>query len=767
MKKFLPFLLLISSFAFGQTTTTDIKGFVYDHETGEPAIFVNVVLAGTTYGNQTDVNGFFSIKKVPIGEYTITAFALGYDSSSQKIQLKADDILNVKLSIAKKSRQLRGVKVTGRKMERMTNTQVSTFQVSPTQIKQLPSVGGEPDLAQYLQIVPGVVSSGDQGGQLYIRGGSPIQNKITLDGMTIYNPFHSIGLFSVFETDIMKNADVKTAGFNAEDGGATSAVIDVTTRDGNRKRLSGKISANTFAGKVLLEGPLKKMTDNNSGSSSFLITAKSSYLDKSAPIFYKYADTAGHGLQYNFTDIYAKLSFNSNSGSKLNLFGFDFSDNANYQGKLKYGWTSYGMGANFVISPAGATTLISGQVSGSQYGLTLTESDGLPRTSTIGGFTMKIDFGYMLENYSNFNYGIELNNYKTTYTFYNALGTEYGDGFDQSTTELAGYAKYKKVIGKFIIEPGLRLPYYATLNAASVEPRFDMKYNATSNVRFKFAAGRYSQNLISTKSDRDVVNLFTGFLSGPEEDIRNTNGQIADSKLQKAWHAVAGVEYDVIKNIELTAETYYKDFTQLINLNRDKIYNSDPNFIVETGNAYGIDFLAKYDYKRFYFWAGYSLAYTNRFDGTLNADGSKYYYQPSFDRRHNLNLLSAYTFGKNLNWETSIRYNFGTGFPFTQTQGYYEKFNFADGVTANYINQSGDLGIKYDALLNQGRLPNYHRVDFSIKRKFYVGKRGLLEANFSITNVLNRENIFYFDRVTSQRINQLPILPALGFNYTF
>ena len=120
-----------------------------------------------------------------------------------------------------------------------------------------------------------------------------------------------------------------------------------------------------------------------------------------------------------------------------------------------------------------------------------------------------------------------------------------------------------------------------------------------------------------------------------------------------------------------------------------------------------------------------------------------------------------------LNWETSLRYNFGTGFPFTLTQGYYENYNFTNGVTANYVNNQGSLGIDYDTKLNGGRLPNYHRVDFAIKRKFFVGNRGVLEANFSITNVLNYANIFYFDRVSAQRINQLPLLPAAGVNYSF
>src|SRR5690606_36905776 len=97
-----------------------------------------------------------------------------------------------------------------------TEVKMSVTKVTPKEIKSMPSIGGDPDLAQYLQVLPGVTFTGDQGGQLYIRGGSPIQNKVLLDGMIIYNPFHSIGLFSVFDTDIMRNADVYTGGFKDE-----------------------------------------------------------------------------------------------------------------------------------------------------------------------------------------------------------------------------------------------------------------------------------------------------------------------------------------------------------------------------------------------------------------------------------------------------------------------------------------------------------------------------------------------------------------------
>ncbi len=139
-------------------------------------------------------------------------------------------------------------------------------------------MGSEPDFAQYVQVLPGVIFTGDQGGQLYIRGGAPIQNKVLLDGMVVYNPFHSIGFFSVFDSDIIRSADVYTGGFNAEYGGRISSVMDIVTKDGNRNRQSGKISASTFGSKLLLEGPLFKTEDQSKTSLSYVFSGKTYYI---------------------------------------------------------------------------------------------------------------------------------------------------------------------------------------------------------------------------------------------------------------------------------------------------------------------------------------------------------------------------------------------------------------------------------------------------------------------------------------------------------
>ena len=120
-----------------------------------------------------------------------------------------------------------------------------------------------------------------------------------------------------------------------------------------------------------------------------------------------------------------------------------------------------------------------------------------------------------------------------------------------------------------------------------------------------------------------------------------------------------------------------------------------------------------------------------------------------------------------MDWEISARWNMGSGFPFTKTQGFYESINFLDGVSTDYTTVNGDLGIIYEDELNQGRLPYYHRRDLSGKKKFNFTERVKMEVVVSVTNVYDRENVFFFDRVRYERVNQLPILPSLALNLSF
>ena len=141
-------------------------------------------------------------------------------------------------------------------------------------------------------------------------------------------------------------------------------------------------------------------------------------------------------------------------------------------------------------------------------------------------------------------------------------------------------------------------------------------------------------------------------------------------------------------------------------------------------------------------------------------------YYPHFDRRHNSNLVASYNFGRNNSWKTDLRWNLGSGFPFTQTKGFYENLTFSQGINTNYTNNSGELGIEY-AALNEGRLPYYHRLDISISKELKINKKSIVNINASITNIYNRQNIFYFNRIEYERVNQLPLMPSVGISMSF
>lgn len=765
------FNLAVAVSALGQCT---VKGVLFDEKNGEAIPFANVVLDGTTHGCATDINGFFLINKVPEGKYTLKVKYVGYEEYSEEVTLVKNKIVTKTIHLKPAAQMLKAVEITdSKKEERQMQTQVSVQKITSSQIQQMPSIGGTADLAQYMQVLPGVSSTGDQGGQLYIRGGSMIQNLTLLDGMIVYNPFHSIGLYSIFETDVILNANIYTGGFGAEYGGRMSSVMDITTRDGNKRHHSGKIGLNTFGGSLILEGPLKRENSKSKSTISYLLTAKNSYLSKTSKIFYNYIDG---GLPFDFLDLYGKLSFNSGTGSKLNIFGFRFDDQVlGYQAIADYHWQNYGAGTNFTLV-TGASAILEGCVAYSNYTITLDDGSSDKKFSEIGGFNATMQITNFIGT-DKLKYGFSIEGYTTDYQYIN----EYKKRISQHepSTNISLFATYKWHAGKWLIDPGIRLMYYATLAEPSLEPRLAAKYNITSDLRLKLAGGLYSQIFLDARSDNDIVNLFSGFLTG-SADLNKPDSFKGEQRdcVQKAKHLVVGLEYDLTEHITLNAEFYYKYFDQLLNANRDKMYDdgnisdyADPSspyfkpeylrkdYIIEEGMATGLDFSARMDLERLYLWATYSLGYVERTNEVQT-------YTPHYDRRHTVNLLATYALGEWREWEISGRWTFGSGYPFTETQGVFQRLFFPSSIGSDYTTENGDYDIYYGELY-KGRLPSYHRLDLGVKRKFSLGAHSILELNLSATNVYSRENIFYFNRATFERVNQLPILVCFGATMTF
>lgn len=772
------FFSMFTVFSFYAQETGTIRGFVYDKANGEPVIFTNVKIKGTGIGSPTDVNGFYQISNAPVGEVVLEITNIQYLNKEIPLTVLKGKIVSQNVYLEEDDNLLGEVEISAEGQEAKKQVKMSMIKATKKEIQAVPSIGGEADIATYFQTVPGVVTTGDQGGQMYVRGGSPVQNKVLLDGMVVYNPFHSIGFFSVFDTEIIRNADIYTGGFSSQYGGRISSVMDITTKDGNKSKLAGRVAVNPFGSKLTLEGPIKKLKDNGGSTISYVLSAKTSYLEKTSKLFYSYVDTAG--LPFNYTDLYGKVSINGANGSKANFFGYNFSDNVKWKELLDLKWDSYGAGANFVMIPAATPVLIEGRFNVSDYKISLAERDPYTnlvdtskgRHSGINNFTLGFDFKYFKKD-DEIKYGIEISGFKTDFNFKNSVGRTIQQV--QNTTQLAGYVDYKIVRNRFVLNPGFRVQYYASLGNISPEPRLGIKFNANEKFRLKFAGGMYSQNLISAISDKDVVNLFYGFLSGPDnlqKTVIKKDGteKVVKHKLQKATHAILGAEYDIAKHWGLNVEGYYKWFTQLSNLNRNKIYEDGPNdypdvlkkdFIIETGAAYGVDFVLKYSDDRFYLWTVYSLAKVTRWNGTQT-------YSPVFDRRHNINLVATYLLGKHKKWEINARWNYGSGLPFTQVQGYTQFPNFnSGGINTNYTtSNSSNVDIVYGSIY-KGRLSAYHRMDIAVKRKLKLKNKSLIELTASVTNVYSRKNIFYVEPVANKRVYQLPILPSFGFSWSF
>ncbi len=785
----LTLFLLTSLSVYSQEYT--VRGVLFNKENGEPMPYEKVRLmtmdSSTIAGAITDVDGLFSIAKVEVGNYIIKIESFGYETVTKNIEIsKAKGISDFTFEMEKdKSIQdIEGVKVSGDLKRKQNEVLISQLKLDKKGLERIPSVGAENDIIAAFSVTPGVVTTGDQGGQLYVRGGTPIQNKILLDGMTIYNPFHSIGFFSIFETELVKNVDIYTGGFDAMYGGRISSVMDITYRDGNSKKFSGKVSASPFMAKAVLEGPIKKK--DGPGGVSYVFSAKHSLIDYSSSTIYPNINrdttlnsegeqVVSAGMPFNFTDLYGKITIKGSGRSKVSFFGFSNNDNVNYDA-ANITWKQGGGGVNFLMVPSSSPLFIRGHVNGSSFSTQFNEiiavGDTLKRESSIGGFDLGFDFTYFLANEGEFNYGFSVNSFSTDFVTFSEVNRKIQ--LQNWSTEIGAYMNYRLVTTRWVIQPSFRAQAYASYGTVSLEPRFGMKYNVNEKFRIKASGGRYSQNFTSASSDKDVVNLFNGLLSAPTnvQDVFLNgfgNEKNPQNGLQYAWHGILGFEYDFTKKLSLNLEGYYKYFSQLSNINQNKIYDDvsefedkpdelKKDFLIEDGVSYGADLLLKYSSERLFLWTVYSYGKSTRWDGFQ-------FYAPVFDRRHNVNLVGTYLFGKEKDLELSIRWNYGSGLPFTPTIGFYESLNFAGGVTTDITTENADDVTPILGEFNSKRLPDYHRLDVTVKKKFTFKNQTVLEGTASVTNLYNRKNIFYINRITNEEILQFPILPSLGLSY--
>ncbi len=721
-----------------------VQGRVLDATDSAPMPGVNVVLdreEGNQIGAPTDEAGFFLFSNLLPGRYVLTATFVGYAPFRDSLIVDFGSRIDVSIALEPEETALNELIVEAahhRGGQRIAG--LST--VDPSMLARIPSPGLSPDLAGYLLLLPGVVTTGDRGGQLFVRGGTPTQNLVLVDGMPLFQPFHIVGFYSAFPESIISYADVYTGGFGARYGGRMSSVIDVATRNGDKRRLAGGVSLAPFLGSVQVEAPF--VPDRV----SILGSIRESVIERVSP------ELLGTRLPYRFGDRFLKLHAFLNQTSNLSLSAlrtFDAGNVANTdESESQISWRNKAYGGRYTYLPQEAAVLaeISFFVSGleSKY----EPLNAQTRTAAVESMGGEAKFTYLLGS-GEANIGLFARSSRYEYN----VGSS-GGGQAESVTEGGIYLDTAADLSPGLrIEPGLRLHSFPSRGQFTFEPRLRGIWRPGGRQgRHSFSAawGIYHQQTVGLYNVRDVTDAFVVWLPSP-----------AYRDVPVATHHIVGWQSHVYPGIMISTEAYLKRLSNMTAAQYGPITELNGDLQAADGYARGIDVTLEVVRASFYGNITYGLAgVTYEPDEAaatapdLNAISGRYH--PPHDRRHQVNALFHVRRGP---YAVSMRWQFGSGLPFTQARGFYD-FVPISSPDPGFRTLPGNTSVLY-AEPYGARLPAYHRLDLSLERRFTY-RRVNVVLQLSAINAYDRSNIFDYDLISARRVDQLPFIPSLGLN---
>jgi hypothetical protein len=312
------FFLVFVNLLYAQDYGT-LRGLVTDSTSSEVLAYGNVFVKELGKGASTDARGYFLIPQIPAEQsFTLIVSYVGYRTKQSIIKLAKNKVTHYDIKLSPAGVELQTIEKIGERVIERNETDISLQRIAIRDLEAMPK-GVETDVFRSLQYMPGVQSTGDVSARFYVRGGAANQNLVLIDGITIYNPFHALGLFSVIDPDMINNVEFYKGGFSADLGGRLSSVMKIMTKDGNKNRLSAKGSASLLSGKFLLEGPVPR--------GSFIFTGRKSYSNQ---IIKKFLNE--QSVPVDFHDFSFKTNFASPDfieGAKFTFNGFFSGDNIN------------------------------------------------------------------------------------------------------------------------------------------------------------------------------------------------------------------------------------------------------------------------------------------------------------------------------------------------------------------------------------------------------------------------------------------------------
>ena len=728
-----------------------VSGFVTNRSDNQPLELVNVTLTqegDLVAGTVTTLDGLFLLTGVRPGRYVLKASFVGYEPYADTLELEAGETRSVAIALAPDEAALGEVVVESERESGAARITAGRQTIRPADIDLIPTPDLAGDLVSYLSTLPGIVSTGDRGGQLYIRGGEPSQNLVMLDGMLLYQPFHVLGFYSAFPSDILSRADVYAGGYGARFGERISSVIDAHTRTGNKRRFVGAASLSPFIGTFRLEGPL--VPDRV----SFLMSGRESMIERGAE------PMLNEDLPFEFGDYFAKIHANVSSRSRLSIRALSTHDRGTLRSvddgsaAEEIRWKNRAAGLRYLLLPSFVPISADLRVSHTRHDAELGTVDAPARTSSISNTSISLD-GNFLGDRSTVEAGFALR-------FISSL-TELGGLFQNTEIESVGvdhiafYVEPEYRFGSLKVRPGLRAQWFAIRIDPYLEPRLRLVWTLGTH-EISGAAGYYVQEIVGLTDRRDAANVFTAWTNIPKRNPSQPD--VLAENIPGATHAILGYRANPAPWLELSMEGFYKWLDNLF----VSEWTAFPRFTTRlqpaTGRSFGFD--ARLEVRRTPYFYGYvNYGFSNTRYRARQASLELWYgretldFRPPHDRRHQLNaLISTRLKG----FDLSLRWSFGSGLPFSRALG-FDGFVQIDDVV-NVMTAPHSRRVLYERPYN-AVLPTYHRLDVSLDRTFVVGPIDVTVMG-SIINVYDRRNLFYLDVFTLQRVDQLPFIPSLG-----
>ncbi len=771
--KLFPLLFSFSTLV-GQAGTGRINGYLHDTATGEPLMYANVILKNTGIGAASDVAGYFNIIDIPAGKYTLTVSMIGYEKTEKEVFVLSGLEERHDFNVNPKSIEGDEVIVTGDRQRFEKEIEVSSVNLSMREVKIMPAFI-EADIFRTAQLLPGVQTSSDFSSALVVRGGSPDENLIMLDGIEIYNPFHLGGVFSTFNADAIADVEFLTGGYPARYGNRISSVLNLTSRTGDSKQhkffdeqglgkyfdlsqVHGEI--NLLSSKIVAEGPICR--------GSWVLSARRTYFDEIAKLYY-YSVQEPMDWKYYFYDVHGKVVQNLNSNNRVSISSYGGLDHINFEisedeGTVDFDWTwgnsSRSIEWRWVPNTRFVSTL---SLAGSEYhfnmNLEYTSTDSKGSSSggnykvwnAIEDWTIRENLDWYISSEHKATLGLEVKN----------LGVEFDLGvgdvkyLDQSETNFISSTILQdrwQISPTLMLQTGIRISKYSAHSGQYFEPRVGVKYLVNESLSINGAWGKYNQFLFTAQDENTLASIVDFWNPIP----KNYNPK-------SAQHFIVGLEQWIGDGWKTTLEAYYKPYSNILAINpAQKITDPDDDYTQGTAHVMGAEFMLKKSAGKITGWFGVSYMNSQQeFD--FNGDGQLVgkngeIYKSKYDQPFSVNCvvnyaLSKSSFGLTVSGSSSNLYTPTIGYIYTQNGSYYDFSN-------PYSSLQELKGAK-----NSARYPEYFRMDVSYSKNIHpFGLDG--KFKIQVINVTNHFNTFFYNWELSKGvvtgIGMFPFLPTFG-----